>query len=143
MPPKKELRKIKLMIPGGQASPSPPVGPALGQHGVNIGEFVKDFNSKTQKESGTILPVEVTVYSDRSFTYVVKVPPVSELLKKAANIIKGSALPVREKVGTVTMAQVRDIAQRKLPDLNTDSVESAMRTVAGTAKSMGITVEGN
>ncbi|MBI2890878.1 MAG: 50S ribosomal protein L11 [Nitrospirae bacterium] len=142
MPPKKELRKIKLMILGGQATPSPPVGPALGQHGVNIGEFCKDFNGKTQNQAGTILPVEVTVYADRTFTYIIKIPPVSELLKKAANIIKGSGTPAREQVGSVTMAQVREIAQKKLSDLNTESVESAVRTVLGTAKSMGIDIVG-
>lgn len=141
MAPKKEMRRIKLMITGGQATPSPPVGPALGQHGVNIGEFCKDFNSKTQSQAGTILPVVISVYTDRSFSYIIRIPPVSELLKKAANVIKGSQSPAKEKVGTVTQAQVREIAEKKLPDLNTANLESAVRMVAGTARSMGIEVE--
>ncbi len=132
--------KIKLQVPAGKANPAPPVGPALGQHGVNIMEFCKAYNARTQKMGDTIVPVIITVYSDRSFTFITKTPPAAELLKKAAGIIKGSGVPNKDKVGKVTRAQIREIAQQKLPDLNTISVESAMRTVEGTARSMGLDV---
>ncbi len=132
--------KIKLQVPAGKANPAPPVGPALGQHGVNIMEFCKAFNAKTQKMGDTIVPVIITVYSDRSFTFITKTPPAAELLKKAAGIIKGSGVPNKEKVGKVTRAQIKEIAQQKLPDLNAASVESAMRTIEGSARSMGLEV---
>jgi large subunit ribosomal protein L11 len=132
--------KIKLQVPAGKANPAPPVGPALGQHGVNIMEFCKAYNARTQKMGDTIVPVIITVYSDRSFTFITKTPPAAELLKKAAGIIKGSGVPNKDKVGKVTRTQIREIAQQKLPDLNTISVESAMRTVEGTARSMGLDV---
>ena len=132
--------KIKLQVPAGKANPAPPVGPALGQHGVNIMEFCKAFNAKTQKMGETIVPVIISVYSDRSFTFITKTPPAAELLKKAAGIIKGSGIPNKDKVGKVTRAQIREIAQTKLPDLNAASVESAMRMIEGSAKSMGLEV---
>ena len=132
--------KIKLQVPAGKANPAPPVGPALGQHGVNIMEFCKAFNAKTQKMGETIIPVIITVYSDRSFTFITKTPPAAELLKKAAGIIKGSGVPNKDKVGKVTRAQIREIAQTKLPDLNAASVESAMRMIEGSAKSMGLEI---
>jgi large subunit ribosomal protein L11 len=132
--------KIKLQVPAGKANPAPPVGPALGQHGVNIMEFCKAFNAKTQKMGDTIVPVIITVYSDRSFTFITKTPPAAELLKKAAGIVKGSGVPNKDKVGKVTRAQVREIAQTKLPDLNAATVESAMRMIEGSAKSMGLEV---
>ncbi len=139
----KELTaKVKLQLPGGQATPAPPVGPALGQHGVNLGEFVRRFNDATKTQNGTIIPVIVSVYKDRSFDFIMKTPPAAVLLKQAAGIAKGSADPLKEKVGNVTLAQVRDIAKRKLPDLNTDDVERAVKIVLGTARSMGIVVEG-
>jgi large subunit ribosomal protein L11 len=139
---KNVVAKIKLQIPAGQANPAPPVGPALGEHKVNIMDFCKKFNEATKNEEpGLIIPVEITVYQDRSFDFVLKQPPVAVLLKKAAGIDKGSAEPNRVKVGRVTMEQVRRIAERKLPDLNTDDVEAAIRTVLGTAKNMGIEVE--
>ncbi len=137
---KKVQAVVKLQIPAGKANPSPPVGPALGQHGVNIMEFCKGFNAQTASQEGLILPVVVTIYHDRSFTFVVKTPPASVLLKRAAGIAKASATAEKEKIGTVTRAQLREIAQTKLPDLNTDSLEAAMRTVEGTARSMGIEV---
>jgi large subunit ribosomal protein L11 len=139
---KKVVGQIKLQIPGGQANPAPPVGPALGQRGVNIMEFCKAFNAKTQDSKGTIIPVIITVYSDRSFTFITKTPPASVLLFKAAKVEKGSGEPNKNKVGKVTQKQVEEIAKTKLPDLNAGSVEAAMRTVAGTARSAGITVEG-
>ncbi|OGG50621.1 MAG: 50S ribosomal protein L11 [Candidatus Handelsmanbacteria bacterium RIFCSPLOWO2_12_FULL_64_10] len=139
---KKVLAIVKLQIPGGQATPTPPVGPALGQHGVNIMEFCKAFNAQTQDKSGLIIPVVITIYSDRSFTFVTKTPPAAVLLKRAAGLEKGSPESNRQKVGKVTLAQVREIAQVKLPDLNTMDIEAAMRMVAGTARSMGLTVEG-
>jgi len=129
-------------VPGGQANPAPPVGPALGQHGVNIMEFCKQFNSRTQQQMGTIIPVEITVFADRSFTFITKTPPASVLLKKAAGLEKASGEPNREKVGSVTTAQLRQIAETKMPDLNTKDVDSAMEMIAGTARSMGIEVEG-
>jgi large subunit ribosomal protein L11 len=132
--------KIKLQVPAGKANPAPPVGPALGQHGVNIMEFCKAFNAKTQKMGETIVPVVITVYSDRSFTFITKTPPAAELLKKAAGIIKGSGVPNKDKVGKVTRAQLKEIAQTKMPDLNAASVESAMRMIEGSAKSMGLEI---
>ncbi len=139
---KKIVAIIKLQISAGQANPSPPVGPALGQHGVNIMEFCKTFNAKTQDKQGLIIPVVITVFSDRSFTFITKTPPAAVLLKKFAKVEKGSKEPNREKVGKVTRAQVREIAEMKLPDLNANDVEMAMRIVEGTARSMGIVVEG-
>ena len=139
---KKAIAKINLQIPAGQATPAPPVGPALGAHKLNIMDFCKKFNEATKNEEpGLIIPVEITVYQDRSFDFVLKQPPVAVLLKKAAGIQKGSPEPNRLKVGKVTMEQVRRIAERKLPDLNTDDLEAAIRTVLGTAKNMGIEVE--
>jgi large subunit ribosomal protein L11 len=132
--------KIKLQVPAGKANPAPPVGPALGQHGVNIMEFCKAFNARTQKLGDTIVPVIISVYSDRSFTFITKTPPAAELLKKAAGIVKGSGVPNKDKVGKVTRAQVREIAQTKMPDLNAATVESAMRMIEGSAKSMGLEV---
>ena len=132
---------IKLQLPAGQASPAPPVGPALGQHGVNIMEFCKAYNAKTQDQTGMIIPVEITVYVDRSFSFITKTPPASVLLIKAANIPKGSGEPNREKVGKVTMEQVREIARIKMPDLNAVTEEAAMKMINGTARSMGIEVE--
>jgi large subunit ribosomal protein L11 len=139
---KKVVAEVKLQIPAGQANPSPPVGPALGQRGVNIMEFCKQFNAQTQAQQGLIIPVLITVYADRSFTFVTKTPPASVLLKRAAAIEKGSGEPHKVKVGTVTRQQVREIAQLKTPDLTAASLEAAMRTVEGTARSMGIIVEG-
>src|SRR4026207_1283875 len=133
--------QIKLQIPAGKANPAPPVGPALGQHGVNIMEFCKQFNARTQKEGDMIIPVIITVYSDRSFAFITKTPPVSILLKKAAKIESGSKMPQKDKVGKVTMAQVKEIAERKMPDLNCLNVESAMSQVIGTARSMGLEVK--
>jgi len=138
---KKIVTTVKLQIPGGNATPAPPVGPALGQHGVNIMEFCKQFNARTQQQAGVVTPVLLTVYSDRSFEFVTKTPPASVLLKLAAGLAKGSGEPNRNKVGKVTMAQVRKIAESKLPDLNAVDIEAAARMVAGTARSMGITVE--
>jgi large subunit ribosomal protein L11 len=132
--------KIKLQVPAGKANPAPPVGPALGQHGVNIMEFCKQFNAKTQKMGETIVPVIISVYSDRSFTFITKTPPAAELLKKAAGIVKGSGVPNKDKVGKVTRSQIKEIAQTKMPDLNAASVESAMRMIEGSAKSMGLEV---
>jgi large subunit ribosomal protein L11 len=137
---KKVTAQVKLQVPAGQANPSPPVGPALGQHGVNIMEFCKQFNAQTQGQEGLIIPVIVTIYSDRTFTFVTKTPPAAVLLKRAAGIAKASGEPNRNKVGKVTKTQVRDIAKLKLVDLNTTSLESAIRTVEGTARSMGIEV---
>jgi large subunit ribosomal protein L11 len=140
---KKVVGTIELMLPAQQASPAPPVGPALGQHGVNIMEFVKQFNAASKDfEPGTVVPVVITVYQDRSFTFVMKTPPVSYLLKKAAGIEKGAADPKRQKVGKVTLKQVEEIAKTKLKDMNTDDLQAAIRTVAGTARSMGIEIEG-
>ncbi|MBD3386356.1 50S ribosomal protein L11 [candidate division KSB1 bacterium] len=138
---KKVISTIKLQISAGQANPSPPVGPALGQHGVNIMEFCKAFNAKTQDKQGLIIPVVITVYADQSFTFITKTPPAAVLLKKAAGLDKGSGEPNREKVGKVTRAQVREIAELKEPDLNANDVENAMLMVEGTARSMGIIVE--
>jgi len=137
---KKVIGFIKLQIPAGQANPAPPVGPALGQHGVNIMDFCKQFNAKTQKQAGTIIPVEITVYADRSFSFITKTPPAAVLLRKAAGIPKGSGEPNREKVGHVSRSAVKEIAELKMPDLNAASVESAMRMIEGTARSMGLVV---
>jgi large subunit ribosomal protein L11 len=138
---KKLLTQIKLQIPGGAANPAPPIGPALGQHGVNIQGFCKEFNDKTKDKKGEIVPVVISVYEDRSFTFIMKIAPMAELIKKAAKIQKGSGKPLQEKVGKITKAQVREIAEKKLPDLNARTVEAAMRMVEGTAKQMGVTVE--
>ena len=137
---KKVTAQIKLQCPAGQANPAPPIGPALGQHGVNIMEFCKQFNAKTAKDAGMIIPVIITVYQDRSFTFVTKTPPVPNLLKKAAGLAKGSGVPNKEKVGKVTRKQVEEIAKLKLPDLNCTTIEAAIRQVEGTAKSMGIEI---
>ena len=139
---KKVLTTIKLQANAGQASPAPPVGPALGQHGINIMEFCKAFNAQTQSETGTVIPVVITVYEDRSFTFITKTPPASILLKRAAGIAKGSGTPNKDKVGKVTAKQIEDIARQKMPDLNAASVETAMKSVRGTARSMGIEVVG-
>lgn len=142
MPPKKVQAMVKLQVPAGQANPAPPIGPALGQHGVNIMEFCKQFNAKTQKvEQGLVIPVVLTVYQDRSFTFIMKTPPVSVLIKKTANLAKGSAEPNKTKVGSLTKAQVLEIAKQKLPDLNVNTIEAAVRTVEGTARSMGVEVK--
>ena len=133
---------VKLQIPAGKATPAPPVGTALGPHGVNIMDFVKAFNARTAKDDGLIIPVVVTIYSDRSYTFITKTPPAAVLLKRSANIAKGSAEPNKNKVGTVTAKQVEEIARLKMPDLNTDSLESAIKTVSGTARSMGLDVVG-
>jgi len=137
---KKVTGFVKLQVPAGRANPAPPVGTALGPHGINIMAFCKEFNARTQSQDGTILPVEVTIYSDKSFTFITKTPPAAVLLKKEAAVEKGSGVPNRNKVGKVTKAQIRKIAEIKLPDLNTDSIESAMAMVAGAARSMGIEV---
>jgi large subunit ribosomal protein L11 len=137
---KKVIAEIKLQIPAGQANPSPPVGPALGQRGVNIMEFCKQFNAQTQAQPGLLIPVIITVYADRSFTFVTKTPPAAVLLKRAAGIEKGSGEPNKKKVGRVTRAQVREIAQLKMADLTAESIEAAMRTVEGAARSMGLDV---
>jgi len=139
---KKILAKVKLQIPAGQANPSPPVGPALGQHGVNIMEFCKAFNAKTQDQSGLIIPVELTVFADRSFTFITKTPPAAVLLKKAAKIPKGSGEPNTNKVGTVTARDLTEIAETKMEDLNAHTIEQAVKIIAGTARSMGLVVEG-
>lgn len=138
---KKVKGYIKLHVTGGQATPAPPVGPALGQHGVNIMEFCKTFNERTKEQQGLTIPVVITVYEDRSFQFITKTPPASVLIKRAAKLAKASGQPNREKVGTLTRAQVKEIAETKMPDLNANSVESAMRMIAGTARSMGIIVE--
>lgn len=138
---KKVLAVVKLHVPAGQANPAPPVGPALGQHGINIMEFCKAFNAKTKDQQGLIIPAVVTIYADRSFSYITKTPPAAVLLKRAAGLAKGSGVPNKEKVGKVTQAQVREIAVQKQPDLNAASEEAAMRIIEGTARSMGIEVE--
>ena len=137
---KKIVAEVKLQIPAGAANPSPPVGPALGQHGVNIIAFCKDFNSRTKGQEGFIVPVVITVYSDKSFTFIMKTPPAGDLLKKAAGIAKGSGEPNKNKVGKVTMKQIEDIARQKMPDLNTSDLESAKKTIMGSARSMGLDV---
>jgi large subunit ribosomal protein L11 len=138
---KKEVGQIKLQLPGGQATPAPPVGPALGQHGLNIMDFCKAFNARTQKQQGIIIPVVITVYADRTYSFITKTPPASFLLRQAAGIDKGSGVPNREKVGQVTRAQVEEIAKTKLEDFNAYSLEAAVETVLGTARSMGIEVK--
>jgi len=137
---KKIVAKVKLQIPAGKATPAPPVGPALGQHGVNIMEFCKSYNEKTARQAGMIVPVEITIYADRTFTFVTKTPPASVLLKKAAGLEKGSGEPNKKKMGRVTPQQIREIAESKMPDLNTKDLEAAMRMIEGTARSMGIEV---
>jgi large subunit ribosomal protein L11 len=137
---KKVIAQIKLQIPAGQANPSPPIGPALGQHGVNIMEFCKSYNARTASQEGTIIPVLITVYADRSFTFVTKTPPASVLLKQAAQLAKGAKETRREQAGQITRAQLEEIARQKLPDLNTPDLEAAMRSIAGTARSMGIEI---
>jgi large subunit ribosomal protein L11 len=137
---KKIVVEVKLQIPAGAANPAPPIGPALGQHGVNIMAFCKDFNSKTKGQEGFIIPVVITIYSDKSFSFIMKTPPASDLLKKAAGIAKGSGEPNKSKVGKVTMKQIEEIAKQKIKDLNTKDLESAKRTIMGAAKSMGIDV---
>src|SRR5574344_842118 len=139
--PKKVIKLVKLQVPAGKATPAPPVGPALGQAGINIMAFVKDFNERTAKEAGLIIPVEITVFEDRSFTFITKTPPAAILLKKAAGIEKASGEPNKKKVATVKRDKVREIATLKMKDLNAGSVEAAMRMVEGTARSMGITIE--
>lgn len=138
---KKVIAQVKLQCPAGSANPAPPVGPALGQHGVNIMEFCKQFNAKTQKQAGLIIPVIITIYADRSFSFILKTPPAAILLLKAAGIEKGSGIPNKVKVGKVTHAQVEEIAKTKLPDLNCSTLEAAIRTIEGTARNMGIEVE--
>ena len=137
---KKVAQLLKLQITGGQATPAPPVGPALGQAGINLMEFCKQYNAATQQQSGTVVPVEITVYEDRSFSFITKTPPAAVLLRQKAGLDKGSGVPNREKVGSVTKDQVREIAETKMPDLNANDVEAAMKIVEGTARSMGITV---
>ena len=140
MPPQKVAGVIKLQIPAGKATPAPPVGPALGQHGVNIGAFTKEFNDRTKNDGDMIIPVVITVYADRSFSFITKTPPVAVLLRKACNLDKGSGVPHKEKVAELSQDDLRKIAEIKMPDLNASCVESAMRMVKGTARSMGITV---
>ena len=143
MPPKKEIKaKVKVQIPGGQATPAPPVGTALGPHGVNIGEFVSKFNERTKDMHGTIVPVELLVYMDRTFDFVVKSPPASVLIRKAVGLAKGAATPSRETVGSITRSQLEEIAKVKMPDLNARELDAAVRQVMGTCRSMGVKVEG-
>ena len=139
--PKKEITAyVKLQIPAGKANPAPPIGPALGQHGVNIMQFCKDYNAQTQGMEGQVVPVLITIFSDRTFTFVLKTPPASELIKKAAGVVKGSGTPHKEKVGKVTAAQVREIAEKKMSDLNAVDIDGAIRIIEGTARSMGVDV---
>ena len=138
---KKVINELKLQIPGGQANPAPPVGPALGQAGVNIMEFCKAFNAETGEMNGTMIPVVITVYEDRSFSFITKQPPAAVLIKEALNLQSGSAVPQLDKVGNLTSAQLREIAEKKMPDLNANDVEAAMEIIAGTARSMGVTVD--
>jgi large subunit ribosomal protein L11 len=144
MPPKKKRVSalIKLQINAGQATPAPPIGPALGQHGVNIMEFCKAYNAATEAQRGNVIPVEITVYDDRSFTFILKTPPAAELIKKAAGVAKGSSTPHTTKVAKLTKEQVREIAETKMPDLNANDIDAASRIIAGTARSMGVEVEG-
>lgn len=139
--PKKVLLLIKLQIPAGKANPAPPIGPALGQHGLNIQEFCSQFNEKTRELGDTVVPVVISVYEDKSFTFILKTPPAAEMIKKAINLKKGSAVPHKDKVGSISKAKLREIAEKKLPDLNANDVEHAMKIIAGTARSMGVTVE--
>jgi large subunit ribosomal protein L11 len=138
---KKVLVEVKLQIPAGKATPAPPVGPALGQHGINLMQFCKEYNARTSQQAGQVIPVVVTVYADRSFTFITKTPPVSDMIKKALNVAKGSGTPNKNKVGALTQKQLRDIAQAKMQDLNANSVEAAMKLVEGTARSMGVDVQ--
>ena len=138
---KKILTKIKLQIPAGQANPAPPVGPALGQHGLNIAKFCQDFNERSKDKMGDITPVEITVYEDRTYTFILKTPPASELIKKAAKIPKGSGKPLTEKVGQISKAQLKEIAQIKMPDLNANDIAAAMKIIAGTARQMGVEIK--
>jgi large subunit ribosomal protein L11 len=140
MPPKKVLAQVKLQIRAAQATPAPPVGTALGQHGVNIMEFCRQYNEATQQQAGQVIPVELTIYEDRSFSFVTKQPPAAELIKQAASLEKGSAVPNRDKVATITPDQVRSIAEQKMPDLNAEDVDAAMKIIEGTARSMGVEV---
>lgn len=142
MPPKKVRAIVKVQIPAGQATPAPPIGPALGQHGVNIMMFVKEYNARTASMAGAIIPAEITIFEDRSFTFTTKSPPASDLLKKAAGVAKGAGNPLKEKVGTVTREKVKEIAQMKMKDLNAIDMDGAIRIVEGTARSMGIEVKG-
>lgn len=139
--PKKLVTQIKLQIPGGAATPAPPTGPALGQHGLNIQDFVNQFNSRTEDKRGEIVPVVINVYEDRTFDFITKVAPASELIKKAANIKKGSSKPLTEKIGSITQAQLREIAEKKMPDLNANNVEGAAKIIAGTARQMGVEIK--
>jgi large subunit ribosomal protein L11 len=139
--PKKLVTQIKLQIQGGAATPAPPVGPALGQHGLNIAEFVKKFNDATQDRRGEVVPVIISVYEDRSYDFITKIAPASELIKKIAKLSKGSGKPLQEKVGSITKAQLREIAEKKLPDLNTTDVDQAMKIIAGTARQMGVEIK--
>ena len=141
MAKKEVIAQVKLVIPAGKANPAPPVGPALGPHGINIMEFCKQFNAQTQSMGDTLIPAVLNIYNDRSFTFVLKTPPASELIKKAAGIVKGSGVPNKDKVGALTNAQVEEIAKTKLPDLNTTSLESAARIIKGTARSMGVDIK--
>ncbi|OGH84719.1 MAG: 50S ribosomal protein L11 [Candidatus Magasanikbacteria bacterium RIFOXYA2_FULL_44_8] len=139
---KKLIAQIKLQITGGAANPAPPVGPALGQHGVNIQQFCKEFNDKTQDKKGEVVPVIISVYADRSFDFIMKIAPMAELIKKAIKLAKGSGKPLQEKVGKITKAQIKEIAEKKMPDLNAKDLAGAMKMVEGTAKSLGVTIEG-
>jgi len=142
MAKKEVVAQVKLQISAGKATPAPPIGPALGPHGINIMEFCKAFNAQTQAMGDTIIPAVLSVYNDRSFTFILKTPPAAELLKKAAGIVKGSGTPNKEKIGKVTMAQIREIAKTKMPDLNAFDIDKAVKTIAGTAKSMGLEIVG-
>ncbi len=137
---KKLVTQVKLQIPGGAATPAPPVGPALGQHGLNISDFVKRFNDATSARRGEVVPIIINVYEDRTFDFIMKVAPASDLIKKAANIAKGSGKPLTEKIGKITKAQLREIAEKKMPDLNTTDIDAAMKIIAGTARQMGVDV---
>jgi large subunit ribosomal protein L11 len=139
---KKLMTQVKLQIIGGAANPAPPIGPALGQHGVNIAGFCKDFNDKTQDKKGDVVPVIINIYDDRSFDFIMKVAPASQLIKKAAKITKGAGNPLKDKVGKITKAQLKEIAETKMPDLNANDIEAAMKIIAGTARQMGVTIEG-
>ena len=139
---KKVVTTIKLALPAGKANPAPPVGPALGQHGVNIMAFCKEYNAKTAEKAGFIIPVEISVYEDRSFTFILKTPPASVLIKKAAGVEKGASEPNKQKIASITQAQLKEIAETKMPDLNANDIDAAMKIIAGTAKNMGITVAG-
>lgn len=141
MAKKEVVAQVKLLIPSGKANPAPPVGPALGPHGINIMEFCKQFNAQTQKMGDTIIPVVISIYKDRSFSFILKTPPASELIKKAAGIVKGSGVPNKDKVGALTAAQVEEIAKTKLPDLNTTTLDAAMNIIKGTARSMGVEIK--